>query len=65
MRIKRLELKVELEEDHISVFHTDLQPNRDPPTIIVVNGKEFEGTVSFKQLGNSYNITITKAERTA
>ena len=66
MRIKRLEIKVEYEAHSMHVFHTDeVVPNGDPPTIIVVNGKEINGTVSFEQIGDNYNITIAKSERVA
>lgn len=62
MRIKRLELKVEYEEHSMHVFHSPL-PNfiQDPPTIIVIDGKEYAGYVSFKQEGDAFEIKITPA----
>ena len=64
MRLKRLELKVEYDEHQMDVFHTDMQPNPDPPTIVVIDGKEYEGTVVFIQRDNGYDIMI-KLEREA
>ena len=61
MKIKRLQLDVELEATSFHVFHTGM-PDRsgEPPTIITVNGKEFEGDVSFIQDGDNYKIEIKK-----
>lgn len=58
MRINRLEINVEYETHSFHVFHTDAEPNTDPPTIICIDGHEYEGHVSFRQCGDSYEIII-------
>ena len=64
MYIKRLQLDVEFESGSLHVFHTAHESrNGDPPTLVSVNGKEFEGEVSFIQIGDDYNIRIKKLER--
>ena len=60
MRIKRLELDVEFEYDSMHVFHTDNVTYDEPPTIVTINGQEFEGEVSYAQKGNTYIIEIIK-----
>jgi hypothetical protein len=61
VRIHRLELDIVFEAGSFHVFHTGM-PDRsgDPPTIVRVNGQEFEGTVEYKEDGDSYEIKITK-----
>jgi hypothetical protein len=52
---------VEFDCDSLHVFHTAYDDRSgEPPTIIRVNGKEFEGEVSFIQIGDDYNIRIKK-----
>ena len=58
MRIKRLELKVEYDTHSVGVFHTDLKPNPDPPTIIVIDGKEYEGHLMFEDDNDTFIIKI-------
>jgi hypothetical protein len=61
MRIKRLELSIEFECTSFHVFHTDFDDRSgDPPTLIRVNGKEFSGTVEYKESGDTYEIKIKK-----
>lgn len=64
MRIKRLELSIEFECTSFHVFHTAM-PDRsgDPPTLISVNGQEFEGTVEYKESGDTYEIKIKKEHK--
>lgn len=59
MRIKRLEIKMEYDHHSMDVFHTDREPNIDPPTIVNIDGYEYEGYVSLRTIGQTYEIIIT------
>ena len=64
MRIKRLELSIEFEHTSFHVFHTDYDDQSgDPPTLISVNGRELEGTVEYRESGDTYEIKIRKEHR--
>lgn len=64
MRIKRLQLDVEFEADSLHVFHTDYPVYiDDPPTIIEMNGHQFEGDVEYRQSSDTYEIKITKRRK--
>lgn len=61
MHIKRLQLDVEFEAGSLHAFHTEMPLlTEEPPTIITVNGREFEGTIEYIENGDTYEIKITK-----
>ena len=59
MRLKRLEIKAEYDDSSMSFFHTDEEDNIDPPTIIFINGQEYEGIVTFEHVDDVFEIIIT------
>ena len=62
MRLKRLEIKAEYDDSSMSFFHTDEEDNIDPPTIISIDGQEYEGIVTFRlidKLPDIFEIIIT------
>lgn len=60
MRIKRLEINVEFDVHSFHVFHTDGEVTDDPPTIICIDGQEFEGNVEYYADGSEYIFKIKK-----
>ena len=64
MKLKRLEISAEFEDSTINVFHTPYEIFiDDPPTIIVIDGREYLGRVTFKQKGETFEIIITPIKR--
>jgi len=63
MRIKRLQLDVEFECSSLHVFHTAYPDfSGDPPTLVSINGHEFEGTVEYHESDSEYIVKIKKLE---
>lgn len=58
MRIKRLEISLEYDVHSFHVFHTDEENPHDPPTLITIDGKEFEGYVDYYNNGKEYIFHI-------
>jgi hypothetical protein len=59
MRILKMEIKVEYDISDVYVYHSDFDTMEEPPTIIEIDGKQYEGDVSFKKNGDNYEIIIT------
>lgn len=60
MRIKRLEINLEYDIHSFHVFHTDGETQWDPPTLINIDGEEFEGRVEYYNEGKEYVFRIIK-----
>lgn len=59
MRIKRLDLRMEYEVHSMHVFHTEnVIYNNDPPTVVNIDGREFEASVSLEMEGDKLKLTI-------
>ena len=58
--IRRLELNIEFDESSLHVFHTNRENGYDPGTIININGKEFEGTIDYKEDENLYILKVKR-----
>lgn len=60
MRLERLEINAIFDTGSMHVFHTPYPIEIDePPTTVVVDGREYPGHVSFKQNGDAFEIIIT------
>lgn len=60
MRIKRLELKIEFDQTSMHVFHSGYDTYEEPPTIVSINGNEYEGKVSLIMSDDIYELRIEK-----
>ena len=58
----RIEIKADFDSHNMEVFHTDSELNNEVPTLIVLDGKEYEGYVYFKRCDNSVEIVIVSEE---
>lgn len=63
MEIKRLKLDVEYKRTNMQAFYTDGDTGEDPPTIIKINNKEYEGELFFQKDGDEYIVIIKKGRR--